>query len=268
MLMRGLNFFMIIVMAILVSCMPRKFDELVKLPKKTTIELRDAIDSISGMSFDTFYAKLSTKYKDSAQNVSFKTSIRMKKDSVVNSLITYARIPVYNSLLTKDSIILMDKREKCVVSESLEYLKKKFAIDIAFENVEEMIFGAPIGFKTDQKYFRVNDPFSYTLCSHRKRDIKKNERKEQREIVNYYSLSEDLKSLKQQRIESPEDSTIVLIDYESRQLIGDFFAPKIVKVVIITPNQEINVLLDYKKIRINEEETIHFVVPESYEECK
>ena len=194
MLMKGIHIFIISVTVILVSCMPRKFDELIKLPKKTTVELRQAIDSIPGISFDTFYAKLSTKYIDSAQNVSFKTSIRMKKDSVVNSLITYARIPVYNSLLTNDSIILMDKREKCVVSESLDYLKNKFEIDIAFENVEEMIFGAPIGFKTEQKYFRVNDPYSYTLCSHRKRDIKKNERKEQREIVNYYSLSEDLKS--------------------------------------------------------------------------
>lgn len=266
--MKSINFLILVAAIILVSCMPRKFDELVKLPKKTTLQLREAMDSISGISFDTFYAKLSTKYKDSAQNVSFKTSIRMRKDSVVNSLITYARIPVYNSLLTKDSIVLMDKREKCVVSESLNYLKKKFAIDIAFENVEEMIFGSPIGFNSDQKYFRVNDPYSYTLCSHRKRDIKKNERKEQREIVNYYSLSEDLQSLKQQRIESPEDSTIVLINYQSRQRVDDYFAPKIVEVVIMTPKQEINVFLDYKKIRINEEETIHFVVPESYEECK
>tara|TARA_B110000285_G_scaffold206839_1_gene245733 strand:+ start:1095 stop:1874 length:780 start_codon:yes stop_codon:yes gene_type:complete len=259
---------MIVVMSILVSCASRKTDEWVKLPKKSNEELRQAMNSISEISFDEFYAKLSTNYKDSAQNVSFKTSIRMRKDSVVNSLITYARIPVYNSLLSKDSIILMDKREKCVVSESLNYLKKKFAIDIAYENVEEMIFGAPISYKPDEKYFRVNDPYYYTLCSHRKREIKKNERKEQREIVNYYSLSEDLKSLKHQKIESPEDSTIIYIDYNSRQLIEGILMPKIVEVTIITPKQEIKVVLDYKKIRINEKETIHFIVPESYEECK
>jgi len=266
--MKNLNFFLVIIVGILVSCASRRSGEQVKLPKKTTIELRKSMDSIANISFDYFYAKIATKYKDSAQNVSFKTSVRMSKDSVVNSLITYARIPVYNSLLTKDSIILMDKREKCVVSESLNYLKKKFAIDIAYENVEEMMFGAPIAFDLNKKYFRANDPFSYTLCSHRKRDIKKNERKELREIVNYYSLSEDLKSLRSQRIESPEDSTIVLIDYKSRQLKDGFFLPKIVEVRIITPKQEIKVFLDYKKIRINEKEIIHFVIPESYEECK
>lgn len=266
--MKSLNFFIVVIMSLLVSCASIKTDELVRLPKKTTIQLRLAMDSIAGITFDSFYAKIATKYKDSAQNVSFKTSIRMKKDSVVHSLITYARIPVYSSLLTKDSIILVDKRDKCVVSESLDYLKKKFAIDIAFENVEEMIFGGPVAFNKEEKYFRVNDPFSYTLCSHRKRDIKKNERKEQREILNYYSLSEDLKSLKRQKIESPEDSTVIFIDYNSRQLIEGILMPKIVEVTIITPNQEIKVLLDYKKIRINENETIHFVVPESYEECK
>lgn len=266
--MKSLNYFLIIGLSILVSCATNRDSEQVKLPKKTTVQLRQAMDSIAGVPFDSFYAKLSTKYKDSAQNVSFKTSVRMRKDSVVNSLITYARIPVYNSLLTKDSIILVDKREKCVLSESLNYLKKKFAINVAYENVEEMIFGAPVGFDINQKYFRVNDPFSYTLCSHRKRDIKKNERKEQREIVNYYELSEDLQSLKSQRIESPEDSTVVLINYKSRQLKDGFLLPKLVEIAIITPKQEISVFVDYKKIRINENETIHFVVPESYEECK
>ena len=266
--MRSLNFVIVLIMSVLVSCATRRPNELVKLPKTTTIQLRQSMDSIAGITFDSFYAKIATKYSDSAQNVSFKTSVRMQKDSVVHSLITYARIPVYSSLLTKDSIILMDKREKCVVSESLNYLKEKFAIDVAFKNVEEMIFGGPVAFEKAKKYFRVNDPFSYTLCSHRKREIKKNERKEQREILNYYSLSEDLKSLKHQKIESPEDSTVIFIDYNSRQLIEGILMPKIVEVTIITPKQEIKVLLDYKKIRINENETIHFVVPESYEECK
>ncbi len=59
-------------MSVLVSCATRKSNELIKLPKTTTIQLRQSMDSIAGITFDSFYAKIATKYSDSAQNVSFK----------------------------------------------------------------------------------------------------------------------------------------------------------------------------------------------------
>ena len=239
-----------------------------KLPKVKDVELRKAVEKISKQSFDYFYAKIATKYKDSTQNVSFKISVRMRKDSVVNTLLTYARLPIYNTLITPDTIKMVDKRDKCVMIESLDYFKKKFAIDVEFKNIEQFFFGSPIAFDPDQKYYRVNDPFSYTLCSHKKHDIKKNFRKDKREIVTYYTLSEDLNSIKQQRIDSPQDSTIILIDYVERAWIGDVFLPKKVEITIKMPQQEIHVFLDYKKIRYNVKEKIHFVIPAKYVECK
>ncbi len=239
-----------------------------KLPKVKDTELRDALEDISTQTFDYFYAKIATKYKDSTQNVSFKISVRMRKDSVVNTLLTYARLPIYNTLITPDTIKMVDKREKCVMIESLDYFKKKFAVDVAFNNIEEFFLGSPIGFIPDEKYFRVNDPYSYTLCSHKKHDIKKNIRKDRREIITYYTLSDDLKSLKKQKIVSPQDTTTILIDYVERAWVGDAFLPKRVEITIQMPRQEVYVFLDYKKIRLNKKEKIHFVIPEKYEECK
>ena len=77
-----------------------------------------------------------------------------------------------------------------------------------------------------------------------------------------------MKILNSQRIESPLDSTIILIEYEKRKLVGKYLLPEKVNVSVITPLQEIKINLDYRKVRINKKETIHFVIPQKYGECR
>ena len=80
-------------------------------------------------------------------------------------------------------------------------------------------------------------------------------------------MSPDLKELKRIEIYSPEDTTSIYIDYDSRQYVKGYLLPKEVTVLVVTPGQEIKTRLIYKKIRVNEPETIHFVIPEKYGEC-
>lgn len=256
-------------LAVLVtSCAPKGLLNEEKLVRRANIELTDVLDSLSSVEYNWFYAKISTKYHDTAMNVSFKTSVRIRKDSLLHTLITYARIPVYSTLLTKDSITMVNKREKCVMNESLDYFRKEYAMEVEYENAEEMFFGAPIAYDKELRYYRVSDPYSYTMSSHRKRDIKRNERKDRREIVTSYSLSSDLKSLKWQKIESPYDTSVVVINYLQREMVNGFNVPKKIDITIYTPRQEIKVEMDYKKTRVNHKEKIHFVVPDKYAECK
>ena len=238
------------------------------LPKQKDADLIATLDSLSGISFDRFYSKVSTKYKDSAQNVSFKTSVRMVNDSAVNTTITFARIPVMNALVTPDSVKISNKRDKCFIGEDLNYFKKQFGVDFDYENVEELLFGKPVGYDPSKKYYRINNPKAYTVCSHRKKDIKRNERKDEREIITYYNLTEDLKNLESMQIISPGDSTMIQIEYIERELVGGYMTPKLVDVTIYTPKQEIVINLDYRKTRVNQPTQIHFVIPESYEKCK
>tara|TARA_B110000285_G_scaffold82678_1_gene95141 strand:+ start:786 stop:1592 length:807 start_codon:yes stop_codon:yes gene_type:complete len=254
--------------ALFYSCGSLKNVPSEKLERLKESELRSRLDSLSTVDYDYFYAKIATKYHDTSMNISFKTTVRMKRDSVVNTLITYARIPVFNSLVTQDSIFIVDKREKCTTIKSIDYLKKRFTIDVELKNVEQMLLGLPLGYDNNLEYYKVNDPYNHTISSHKKREIKKNERKKGREIITYYTFSDDLKILQSQRIESPLDSTIILIEYEKRELVGDYLLPKKVNISVLTPLQEIKIHLDYRKLRINEKETIHFVIPEKYGECK
>lgn len=253
---------------LLVSCGTNKSGDAEKLPKAKTVEMLDVLDSLSGQSFDSFYTKISTKYQDSSRRLSFKTSVRIVEDSAVNALITFARIPVFNALVTADSVRVTNKREKCYIDESIDFIKQTFAVDFTHRNIEELIFGMPLGYDSTWKYFRVKDPFNYTVASHKKSEIQRLERKAGREWIAFYTLSDDLKNLKRTVIESPEDSTTLRIDYLERELVDGYQTPLKVHVTINTPREEVFVELNYNRTRVGKGESIHFVIPESYGKCK
>ncbi len=253
---------------ILTSCGTKVVGDGVKLDRVKDTDITSVLDSLSSMEYSYFYSKLSTKYQDSSQNVSFKTSIRITRDSAVNALVTFARFPVVNAIVTKDSVQVTDKQKKCYSAESLSFLKESFGFDFSYSNVEEILVGMPVGYNRSEKYFRVDDPFNYTVSSHSKRDIKKNERKDGREIITYYTLTDDLKQLKQIVIESPLDSTLIKLDYKSYEVVDTYVMPYEVNVSIESPRKSISIELEYKKTRLNEAEPIYFTIPEGYEQCK
>lgn len=229
--------------------------------------LLDALDSISEVKFDSFYSRISTAYKDSNENLDFTNTIRIVSDSAILSTITYARIPMVISLINLDSVKVSNRKDKCYVEEDQDFLRQSFGIDLGFKNVQELLMGQPVGFEIDRQYFRTNDHSTYTMSSHRKRDIKRNERKQQREIITSYTLSEDLKSIEKIQIDSPEDDASILIDYKTREMVDGYLLPHEVEIKILTKTKNILVELEYRKQRINQGETIHFVIPDTYEKC-
>lgn len=251
----------------LVACKTRVPSELEKLPKMKDDEIEAALSKIAVFDFHTFYAKISTDYKDSTRKVSFKTSIRMVKDSALNAMITYAKIPIVNSLVTPDSVFISNKRDKCYIEESMAYFKQSFGVSFTHLNLEELLLGKPVGYKADEKYHRVKDPYKYVLTTHKEREIRKLERKGEKDLILSYWISNDLKTLRGMRIESLEDTTVIDINYFERQWVDSLSVPSKAQVRITTPRQEIVIDMDYNKARLNEEESIHYVVPDKYEKC-
>jgi len=245
-----------------------------KLERKKTPELVHTLDSLFLLRPTFFYSKISTQFQDTNQNVSFKTSIRMVKDSATNALITYAAIPIFNTMLTKDSLTILNKRSKCYSKSKLSSLKEDFGYDFEYKNIEEIILGLPISYDTNQKHFQIHDPYNYILSSHRKKEIRRNDRarpnrrNESSDIIIKYFLTADAKGLKKMEIDSPEDSTKIIVEYLSREMVDNFNIPKEVTVNVKTPRNNILVNLTYEKIEINQPQPLFLVIPESYEICE
>jgi hypothetical protein len=282
-----------------VSCSRRATPDAVqeKVARRKTTELVAAMDSLSQLRPKFFYTKIKCDYSDTNQNLNFRTSIRMVKDSVVNALITYASIPIVNSLIRPDSVIITNRREKCIIRQNMSYIKDQFGISFDYRNIEEIFLGLPVGFDTTQKYFQIHDPFNYILSSHKKREIKResrnkpdrdkpdrdrnndkpdrprredrnNDEDDEDEVILKYYLSNDIRSLKRIFIDSPNDSTTIDIQYLSRDSIGTYMIPNEVQIEIVTPRNKVVMSMDYDKSEVDVPQEIHFVIPEEYGVCE
>lgn len=279
--------------AALASCSPKLTAELPKdkLERRKTNELVAAMDSISRLRPNYFYSKIKCEFSDTNQRVSFKTSLRVVRDSVVNPLITKVSLPIIKALIRPDSVIVVNMMDNCVIRRNLGFIKEQFGVGFDYRNVEELLLGLPVGFDTTQKYFQIHDPHNYIVSSHRKRKIRRelrdnnkplkdrgNDRllrredrneteEEDEEIFLKYYLSDDIRSIKRIFIDSPNDTTTIEVEYISRDSVGGYLIPKEVRIVIVTPRNRVVVEMNYDKSAVDTPQEIYFVIPEGYEEC-
>lgn len=263
------------------SCARRPHQEdLVKLEKRKDKDLIEAVEVLSVKRPNALYSKIKCHFSDTTKNVGFKTSLRMIKDSAINTLITYASIPIVNALITPDSLKIANKKDKCAVRTTMKFIEESFGVDFEYKNMEELLLGIPVAYDSTDKYFVINDPYNYIVSSHRKRKVRRetrirpehltgNHRRADRDnpfIIQYF-LNADLKSIKRIIINSPDDTTQITLNYYSRDSIESFLIPKEMEVTIVTPRNRIVLTLDYDKTEVNVPQEIRFVIPEEYGNC-
>jgi hypothetical protein len=261
--------FSIVLLSTLVACGSKRNADLEnseKLPKVKGEVLINRLDSLSKKRPDHFYTKLSSKYSDSKYNVSFKTSIRMRADSALHALITFARIPIYNTMVTPDTLTMVDKRNNCYMKEGMDYLKTTFGIDFKHKNIEELILGMPIAWNNNIEYQQIKDPYNYVVSSISKRKIRRLDSGE--EVIIRYFLSNDTKSLKRMIVDSPKDSTTITINYFGREMIAGFDIPLKGDINIETPREKIYVDFEYNKTSVNDPRVLYLSIPNKYEKCE
>jgi hypothetical protein len=238
-----------------------------KLPKIKEEQLIAALDSI-GRSVPSFLSsRIDTKYSDNKQNISFKTSLKVNKDTAVHALITYAGLPMITAMVTTDSVKISNKREKCFIQEDLNFFKMQFGIDFSYLNLEELLLGRPLNFNPKRDYYIIHDPYNYILSTHTSANQAGSDKDKEPLLISYH-LSPDLKYLKKVEITSFKDEVNIIINYSDYITDTLFSSPKNVNVEINTPKNKISLSMVYDKIELNVPKEMVFVIPESYEKCK
>lgn len=265
------SFFVITFILLLVSCGNRKQEveeNTEKLPKVKEKILINRLDSLSKQRPEHFYTKLSSKYSDSEYNISFKTSIRMRTDSALHALITYARIPIYNSMVTPDTLTIVDKRNNCYLKEEMIYLKNTFDVDFQHSNIEELILGMPIGWDSDEDYYQIKDPYNYIVSSHNKRKLRRQSKDDSGDVYIRYYLSKNTKELERVIIDSPVDTTTINVNYFSHEMNNGYNIPQAGNINIETPRDTINIEIEYNKSSVNDPRVLYLAIPNRYGKCE
>lgn len=234
-------------------------DKLQKLKQKDFVA---KLDSISETAPRHMYTKLKVSFKDSERKISFKTTLKAVNDSALSAIVSFARIPVFSAIVDTSNLTIVNKKDKCYSVQKLKDLTSDLGVSFQRSGIEELIYGHAIGFNNNQKYFMLNDSYSYTLSSHRKTNNRK-----KKEIVYTYELHENQKHLSSTKINVPMDTTQIQINYLSWQESDGFRLPKKMEIEVRSPTLTIDIALEYTKLDLITPEALFLIIPEKYEKC-
>lgn len=118
----------LVVMLSFVSCK----DKLIRFDKTLSVDY---------MTFDYLSAKAKIRYKDNSQSINAIANIRIKKDSVVWMSISKLGIEGVRVMINKDSVFIMDKLGKRLMSQGFNELSEKYDFVIDYNLVESVVLG-------------------------------------------------------------------------------------------------------------------------------
>ena len=204
--------------------------------------------------FSTFNAKIKVESSDNkGKNPELSAVVRIVNDSAIwiSLSATILNVEVYRLLVTKDSVILMDKRNKEVLCRSNEYLQEVTQIPLDYTSLQNLIVGNPI-FLTD------------SVCSYRQTESQILIMTVGDFFKNLLTLSKDnaLLHCKLDDINMSRSRTadITYGDYEKLNNIP--FSTS--REIIVSEKNKIQVKMNYKQYEFNKPLSITFNVPKNY----
>ncbi|MGB0887044.1 MAG: DUF4292 domain-containing protein [Vicingaceae bacterium] len=135
--------------------------------------------------FKTISAKATVALIDSAQKkTSFKTHLRIKKDSIIWMTLGSLGIEGARVIITQDSVKLINRLKKEYFLGDFAYLNKLLNTDLDYQMIEALLIGNSIDFDEDDKlHSRVDRKKDlYYLSTEKKRKVKKELKKEKEKI--------------------------------------------------------------------------------------
>lgn len=255
----------------LLSCTKKNVEAIELIPTKpletsnTTHPYVLQLDSISKQEWKWYYSKLDVNFNDQSKSISFKSSVKSTKDSATNILITFSRIPIINSLISQDSILVVNKKDRCYQVQSIAYFKELLSLDLSLANLQEILLGLPINFNKELEYSVLEkDSLVILNCtqlvSHSSDSINK-------KLLCSYFYNPLSKCFQKEIIESNNDQTKIEILYSGFQKINGIILPKLLSLTVTSPNKNILIEITYEKIELNIPQDINLSIPENYENC-
>ena len=223
--------------------------------------------------FNTFYTKAAVSFNDGEKKTSFKTHLRIKKDSAIWMSITpLLGIEMARVLITQDTVKFLNRSSKEYFIGNFDYLNKLFGADIDYQMLEALLIGNSLDFEENNKvHSRVDRKKNlYFLSTEKKRKVKKELEKNKDKIkkqAQVFWLDPVNFKIKELLLSSPETN---------RSLVGSYSDYKEVETQLIPHNLYLtleskttsNIELKYNKVSIGKSLTFPFKISSKYVQIK
>jgi len=238
-------------------------------PRDTTkvIEMKSPADSFllinstkeiikkNFIDFKTFSAKIKLEIDDSkGRKPDLLANIRMIKDSAIWISISASilNLEVFRVLITKDSVILLNKQEKEVQYRSISYLQEITEIPFNFKTLQNLLVGNPIFYSDSNINVRKFEEF--LLVSSINSDFK-----------NLLTISTSDNTLKHSKLDDVNFARNRTADftYDSYEN-NNGFKFSTYRQIIASEKNKLDVRMNFKQFEFNKELSVYFSVPKNY----
>jgi len=201
----------------------------------------------------TFSAKLKVHYESSdGKDYEFNAFIRLQKDKIIwisiNALLGFE---AFRAVITPDSVKVLNKLDKVYQLRSIEYLQNISHLPFDFHTLQSIVLGNPIYLDSNILYYR-KDAQGISILSVGP------------VFRNYLTLNNDL-SLKRSKLDDVDplqarSCDITYGDYEK----ADTTVFSSYRKIVVSEKARLDVELNFKNIRFNENLDFPFSVPKNY----
>ncbi|MEI9958876.1 MAG: DUF4292 domain-containing protein [Ferruginibacter sp.] len=205
--------------------------------------------------YKTFNAKIKVEYQDTkGKQPDITAVVRIVKDSAIwiSLSATILNIEVYRMLITKDSVILMNTRDKEVQYRSLDYLQDVTEIPFDYKTIQDVLIGNPIFVDS-------------TIVSYKKTDTKILISTIGQFFKNLLTISIDNDVLMHSKLDDVDVSRnrtadITYDDFETKD--GITFSTY--REITVSEKNKLDIRMNYKSYEFNKDLSVTFKVPKNY----
>ena len=205
--------------------------------------------------FKTFSAKIKMDIEDSkGKKPDLLANVRMIKDSAIWISISASilNIEVFRVLITKDSVILLNKQEKEVQYRSINYLQEITDIPFDFNTLQNLIIGNPIFYNDTNILVRKFEDF--LLVSSNGAEFKNLLTISAKDNTLIHCKLDDLNLARNRTADFTYDS------YSNNNAV--LFSTN--RQIIATEKNKLDVRMNFKQFEFNKELSVYLAVPKNY----
>jgi hypothetical protein len=205
--------------------------------------------------FNTFQAKAKIESTGAdGKNPDVTAVIKIVEDSAiwVSLTATILNVEVYRILITKDSVVLMNKRDKEVQYRPIAYLQDLIQAPFDYQTLEALIVGNPVFISDSIVHFgKANDITSMTMLS--------------ASFKHFIMWNHEQHQLLQSKLDDVDlaRNRTIYMQYDKHENRNGFMFSK-ERRIFASEKKKLEVYIEYKSFELGNPLTISFNVPRNY----
>ncbi len=232
---------------IIVTKQPEAVDS-AKMAKQTLIKIGS-----NKIDFNTFQAKIKVQYEGAESSDQATANVRIKKDSLIWVMLTGPLgIEGMRMLISKDSVVLMNKLKKTVQYRTIDYLKESTEIPFDFATLQDLLIGNPIFLDSNVVSYKYTDKELTVLTIS----------KLFKQLITLSNENNAISHVKLDDTDPMRNRTCDISYSQYENKMGFPFATY--RHISVSEKSKLDVYMDFKTYSVNEPVTFPFNVPKSY----